>query len=192
MVPEVILAAMVLALLMGGRIDRLADAPIKRGWLLAVPVVTYAGSWLVRLQTDLPASSWVFGILHLASIGALLLLCVTNIRIPGAALIAVGLVLNAIAIATNGGFMPASPDAVAQVFGQDYLNEALNAPHVRSSFVDSSTNFGWLCDVIPKTIGLKFSRGVYSVGDMVMTLGIFISIIALSRVPKEARQRASA
>lgn len=191
MVPEVILAALVIAVLLGGKIDRLADAPIRHVWLIAIPVITYAGSWIVRLNLDLSASSPVFGTLHLASIGSLLALCLLNLRIPGVSLVVLGLVMNAIAISANGGFMPAAPDAVAHVFGQEYYNQAISAPHVRSSFIDASTRFWWLCDIIPKTIGFRLFHGVYSAGDMAMTLGIFISILALSRVPKSARQRAS-
>lgn len=192
MIPEVIIVALVVAWILGCRPDRLADAPVKHLWLVAVPVVGFAISWAGCWGRAIPDGSWLHGGLQLAGSGALILLAVLNRKIPGVALIGIGVALNAIAIATNGGFMPASKGALATVFGQDYLHRALVEPHFRGSFMGSDTRLWWLCDIFPKSVGVAFWRGVYSIGDLVMTLGIFIAIIAVSRKPARVRRGARA
>jgi len=192
LIPEVIIVALAVAWILGCRPDRLADAPVRHLWLVAVPVVGFAISWALCWGKLLPQGSWVYGGLHLTGSGALILLAVLNRKIPGVALIGIGVALNAIAIAANGGFMPASKGAVATVFGQDYLHRALGEPHFRGSFMNPDTRLWWLCDIIPKSIGPAFWRGVYSIGDLVMTVGIFIAIIAVSRKPARARRRGKA
>jgi len=190
MIPEVIIAALIVAWVLGGRPDRLADAPIKHVWLVGVPVLMYAISWAACRWTVIGQGSWVFGALQLAGLASLIFLCAINRKIPGAILIGIGVALNAIAIASNGGFMPASKDAVAAALGQDYLHRALSEEHFRGSFMTADTRLWWLCDIIPKSIGPTIWRGVYSIGDMVMSLGVFIGIVGLSHVPKLTRQGA--
>ncbi len=83
-----------------------------------------------------------------------------------------------------------SKDAVAAALGQDYLHRALSEEHFRRSFMTADTRLWWLCDIIPKSIGPAIWRGAYSIGDMVMSLGVFIGIVGLSHVPKLTRRGA--
>ncbi|MCL5104437.1 MAG: DUF5317 domain-containing protein [Armatimonadetes bacterium] len=183
MILEVMLAAIALGLLLGGKLHRLAEPPVRHIWVIYFPVVLMAAAWVIRQRTAVPSSSWIFGGLHMAGIITLVLACGLNQRIAGIKLIMAGLTLNAIAIAVNGGFMPVSRGAVASLFGKSFAEQALSGPHVRSIPIDAGTRMYWLCDIIPKGGFIKCFNGVYSVGDVLMSLGVFIAIIAIMRTP---------
>ena len=98
-------------------------------------------------------------------VGAILLtaaVAAMNWRIPGAALIAAGSLLNAMVIGVNGG-MPFDAAAAASAGASPLLNDALHHP------IGPGTILPWLTDVIP----LGLFRNVYSVGDFVIALGGF-------------------
>ena len=192
MILEVMLAAIALGLLLGGKLHRLAEPPIKHIWVIYFPVALMAAAWAIRLRTNVPSSSWVFGGLHLAGIITLLLVCGLNQRIAGVKLIMAGLTLNAIAIAVNGGFMPVSKAAIVSLFGKSFAEQTLAGPHVRSMPIDAGTRLSWLCDIIPKGGFIKCFNGVYSVGDVLMSLGAFIAIIAIMRTPLPRGKRTRA
>lgn len=183
MILEVMLVAIVIGLILGGKLYRLSEPPIKHIWVIFAPVALMAVAWVIRLRTGIPNSSWVFGGLHLSGIAMLLVACGLNQRIAGVKLIMAGLMLNAIAIAVNGGFMPVSKGAIASLFGTSFAEQTLSGPHVRSLPIDAGTRLWWLCDIIPKGGFIKCFNGVYSVGDVLMTLGVFLAIIAIMRTP---------
>ena len=153
MIPEVIIIALVVAWVLGGRPERLADAPIRHVWLVGVPVLMYVIALIASRWMLVPQGSWVFGALRLAGMAALIYLCAINRRVPGAVLIGIGVALNTIAIAANGGFMPASEHAIGVALGSDYLRHAHAQGHFRGSFMTADTRLWWLCDIIPKSIG---------------------------------------
>ncbi len=187
MIPELILFALLLGWVTGGKFTRLADAKIRYGWLIFAPLALYLVSWtppLVRLHW-FPASMNMLGRVVLVAVG------VANWRMPGAKLIVLGLALNLIALGANGGLMPASPDAIAAAFGSAYLKTAANATHVRGAIMDTSTELGFLCDIIAAKRPFVLVPAVYSVGDLVMSVGIFIAIIAIMRTPLPVEKQAA-
>lgn len=96
-----------------------------------------------------------------------------NRRLPGAMAIGAGLVLNLAVIAANGG-MPVSIDAarVAGVEPEAYLRSA-----VKHREMLPGTPLGLLGDVIP----IPFLRTVVSIGDVVLSAGIFRLVDSLVR-----------
>lgn len=179
MIPELMLIALLVGWITGGKFTRLADARIKLGWMIFLPVALYLVCWLPPLVK----LHWFAGAMNLIERLALITVGIANWRLPGVKLIVLGLVMNAVAIAANGGFMPANAGAIAAAFGDEYLKSAMTATHVRSAIMDTSTELGFLCDIIAAKRPLVYVPAVYSVGDLVMSTGIFITIIALMRTP---------
>ncbi|MCE5314903.1 MAG: DUF5317 family protein [Armatimonadota bacterium] len=179
MVPELILIAMLIGWISGGRLQRLGDARIRHWWLILVPVAVYAAGWIFYAYPSLGSLSRLAGPMHLAEKIALFVFVLANIRIPGARLVLVGMALNLLALSANGGIMPASPSAVAEVFGKGAV------PPLRSIIMDASSGFKFLCDIVPARRPFVLIPAVYSVGDLVMSLGIFIAIIGLMRTPSK-------
>lgn len=107
--------------------------------ILALPVAVHAGA--ILLTAGVAARNW---------------------RIPGAALIAAGSLLNAVVIGVNGG-MPFDAAAAASAGATPLPSDALHHP------IGPGTILPWLADVIP----LGLFRNVYSVGDFVIAAGGF-------------------
>jgi len=178
-VPELILIALLVGWISGGKFWRLAEAKIRHVWLIFVPLGLYLVSW----APPFVKSPLFLGISAVVEKIALIVVALYNLRLPGMKLILIGLLLNVIALSFNGGMMPASEGALIAAFGQEYLNQARNSVHVRSAIMDASTELGFLCDIIAAKRPFVLVPAVYSVGDLVMSIGIFICIIAIMRTP---------
>lgn len=184
MIPELIIVALLLGWALGGKFGRLADAPIKWIWLLAVPVVLYVAALCIsRTPAIAMKLSWFYGASHLAGKAVLLVFIYANRHIPGAKIVLVGMILNFIAISANGGMMPAKPSAVIAAWDHDFLVKMRNEVHTQSSIGGDNYNVKILCDFIPAVRPYFLIPGVYSIGDMFISLGIVIGIIALMRAP---------
>lgn len=165
---------------MGGKFSRLADAKIRLGWMIFLPLALYLICWLPPLLK----LTWFARITYVIERVALITVGIANWRLPGVKLIVVGLILNAIAIVANRGVMPADPHALAVAFGDEYLRHAMTATHVRSAIMDTSTELGFLCDIIAAKRPFVAIPAVYSIGDLVMSVGIFIAVISIMRTPQ--------
>ena len=100
-----------------------------------------------------------------------------NVRIPGVAFIAIGAGCNLAAIVANGGWMPADPAALAAIggLGQGYTNSIEVAdPALRP-----------LTDLFALPAWLPFAN-VFSVGDVLIGVGIAVTIALAMRGPRPA------
>ncbi|MHB9037118.1 MAG: DUF5317 family protein [Armatimonadota bacterium] len=178
MIPELILIALLVGWISGGKFDRLGDARIRLWWLILVPVTVYIAEWTLHTVPSLGDLSRLAGPFQLIEKFALFAFVLANIRLPGAKLILVGMILNLLALSTNGGVMPASAAAVAEVFGKGAV------PPSRSAIMNASCELGFLCDIIAARRPFVLVPAVYSIGDLVMSIGIFVAIIGLMRAPE--------
>lgn len=119
--------------------------------------------------------------LYVLSTTLVLMSLVVNLRLPGFWLIALGAFLNFAAIVANGGFMPASAEAVAALRGvaalptTDYTNSAL---------ATGSTTLAFLGDIFVLPRPLPFAN-VFSVGDLLIGIGgaWFVVVATGAHVP---------
>jgi hypothetical protein len=158
----------------GGRLSNIGRAHFR------CPALVFAGLSL-QIAAELVASfvNPAFrqgnrGIVVLAASYALLGAFVAlNRHVPGALAIGLGLLLNLVVIAANGG-MPVSLRAlrIAGIDPGDYLDSA-----VKHREMLPETPLGLLGDVIP----IPFLRAVVSAGDVVLALGIFRLVESLVR-----------
>src|SRR5215210_2665710 len=151
-----LLACILSVPLFGGRLFRLGALEFRHAWL---PVAALLAQ--VLIISVLPGGgSGPSEEIHLATYAALGVFLVLNRHLPGLLVIAVGGALNFAAIASNGGVMPADPDAVAAGgIAQDATEFANSAP------ADGAA-LGFLGDVF-HTPGAFPIHNVFSVGDLV-------------------------
>jgi hypothetical protein len=101
---------------------------------------------------------------------------VLNRRILGAQVVALGMVLNLVAILSNGGRMPATPAAM-EAAGLDFAVK-------HNSVAAAEPNVPWLVDrfAAPEWVPLT---NVFSVGDVVIAIGAFVLVFAATgaRIP---------
>lgn len=111
--------------------------------------------------------------LYVASTAAVLAALLRNWRIPGLPIIAIGAISNFVAIVANGGYMPASPEAMAA------LGKA--PPEGYSNSVLLTDPALWpLTDILALPRWLPFAN-VYSIGDVLIGIGTVWAIVALMR-----------
>lgn len=161
---------LILGALAGGRMDGLLAlgfrwAPLAVGGLV-VQIVLFS-AFGDRLAGDLGPAIYVLSTL------AVFLAVARNWRLTGMLVVAAGALSNLVAITANGGFMPAAREALELAgFGGpgDHTNSVvLDNPAVRP-----------LTDIYALPAGVPLAN-VFSVGDMLIGVGIVIVIVAAMR-----------
>lgn len=150
-----------------GKLSALGDLRLRRPWLAVAGILVQ-----IVIVSVLPEGSAVLHAgAHVVSYGLLGACAWANRRVPGVWLIALGGLLNFIVIVANGGVMPADPSLVveaAQRGGHGFVNSGVVAhPHL-----------SFLGDVIATPRSWPLAN-VYSVGDLVIVLGV---VVLLHRV----------
>lgn len=191
MIPEIILTALFLGWVLKGRFGRLADVKLKYVWMIYVPLGLYFAALAANHANVFPPQSFVFGLVHVVGLTALMVMALANRRIPGATIMFVGLAANAVAIVANGGFMPASKEAIVRAFGAGELESILGQSMFRHAIIDAGTRLKWLCDVVAAPRPFVLVPSVYSIGDILTSIGCLIAIVAIMRTPLPSEQAAA-
>jgi hypothetical protein len=175
----VFLACLLTVPLARGRLTELADLHLRRPWLAVAGI----GVQIVIISVIPAGTAGLHEAVHMASYVLLGAFAWSNRRVPGVPLVMLGGLLNFIAIAANGGVMPADPALalhVAREGGEGFVNSgALEHPHLL-----------FLGDVFatPESWPLY---NVYSVGDIMIVLGVFVLLHGVCRsrlVPRRWRR----
>ncbi|MEO7913638.1 MAG: DUF5317 domain-containing protein [Roseiflexaceae bacterium] len=165
----VIVLVIIVALLRGGSLRNFAAVQLRwlplviAGFILQLLIFTpFARSPLVAFAT-VP--------IYLLSMILLVIWVAANWRIPGMALIALGLLLNVIAISMNGGHMPVSPESARYAGTID--NYASEGALVANNSIATQDNvrFWLLTDIIAIPKQVPFAN-VISIGDVLLTIGV--------------------
>lgn len=163
--------SLVLAMVRGGRLDRLALLQIRwRGVILTgflIQVLVFSEFW--QAQSDLRA---ITQFAYILSLSLLLAALTANIRLPGLALITVGFCLNFIVIALNGGYMPSSESA-RTLGGLSHLEPGQITSN--SVGIGPNTHLAFLGDIFAIPRGFIFPN-VFSIGDVLIAVGAFYLI----------------
>ena len=173
-----VLLGLVLGFAAGGRPAGLASLRIHFGWLmiggLLVQIVLFSPFGAERVG-DLGPPIYVGSTLLVA--GAIL----ANLRITGMAIVGLGAISNLAAIIANGGYMPADPGAMAA------LGMAEPTTYSNSSVVPDPALWP-LTDIFAMPAWMPWSN-VFSIGDVIIVVGVVIVIAAAMRrhcVPEAA------
>lgn len=155
------LLAIVTVPLSGGDLRRFADIRLRRGWLIWLCLLVQLASGFAGTITP-GAGAW----LHVISFTPAGLFVWSNRHLPGAAILAAGGSLNLVAIASNGGVMPARPEAWERA-GLPLFTDADFA----NSMPTADAPLWFLGDVffIPEGIPLA---NVFSVGDVTLVIAV--------------------
>jgi Family of unknown function (DUF5317) len=119
--------------------------------------------------------------LYVASTGLVIAAVVHNRAIPGMLVVALGAACNLAAIVANGGYMPAGVGALSAL-GKVPANGFSNSAVLAHPALEPLT------DVFALPAGLPLAN-VFSVGDVIVGIGIGLVIVAAMRGPRDAQQR---
>lgn len=165
----VLALALAVSLVLGGRLAGFGQVHLRQAYLiplaLAVQILIFSSGWQARFGAGL-WSSLLYGL----SLALLLVAVWLNRRVPGMAVLGLGLCCNALVILANGGHMPASLAAlrIAGILPPDVSFGALQANN--SAVIGPGTALWFLGDVfaVPAAVPLA---NVFSIGDVLITLG---------------------
>lgn len=162
---------LVLGLLLGGRIGRLADIHFEWLWLaifaLMVQMVLFTEPFWTALGGFGPP-------IYVASTALVLVVVLRNLRaLPGLALVALGTVSNLAAIIANGGYMPVTAEALG-------IAEPTVTKYGGNSVLTADPMLAPLVDRFPLPEWLPFWN-VFSVGDVLISAGIVVVMVVVMR-----------
>ena len=165
----IIVLVIIVALLRGGALRNLAAVQLR--WLPLV-IASFALQLLIFTPfVRSPLVAFATVPIYVVSMTLLVIWVAANWRIPGMALIALGLVLNVIAITANGGHMPVSLESAryAGTIGNYTRAGALVANN--SIATQDNVRFWLLTDIIAIPKQIPFAN-VISIGDVLLTIGV--------------------
>jgi MFS family permease len=153
--------------LFGGEFGRLADLRLKMTWALFASLLIQ----IVIISVVPTGPKHVLAAAHVLSYLLAGLFVIANRHIPGWWVIALGGIMNLVAIGTNGGVMPTSAAA--------FHSAGLSPPSgvFLNSQVVSSPHLSFLGDIF--SVGSPI-HGVFSIGDLLLVGGSIIAIHLLS------------
>jgi hypothetical protein len=170
-----LVVGLVAGLLVGGRLEPLGETKFRWGWLalvaLAIQVVLFsplAGAGLGEAGR----------IVYIASTALVVLVVFLNRGLTGLPIVLVGALSNLAAIVANGGSMPASPSALAAVghsVGDGPTNSAIVTHPALEPLTDIFATPAWLP-----------LANIFSVGDVLIAIGVAVAIVAGMRSPERA------
>jgi hypothetical protein len=165
-----VLAGLVIGLVSGGSVARLGDLQFSWAPLIAVGMVVQLLLFSTNVGDALGAAA---PLVYVASNVAVLVAVWKNRSIPGLPLVLVGGAANLLAICANGGYMPVSSAALTA------LGRGAPDGYVNSRFVDGAV-LGPLTDQFAMPAWMPMAN-IFSVGDVLIGVGVAIAIVALMR-----------
>jgi hypothetical protein len=161
----------VVALLRGGSLRNIAAVQLR--WLPLVIVGFVLQLLIFTPFTRSPLIAFATVPIYVLSMILLVIWVAANWRIPGMALIAIGLALNVIAISVNGGHMPVSPESAR--YAGTIGNYTSAGAFVANNSIATQANvrFWLLTDIIAIPKQVPFAN-VISIGDVLLTIGVGI------------------
>jgi len=170
-----VLLAFLLGLIFKGNFKKLANFRLRFWGLVFVALLIQIVIFWDFLKLSL---EWL-AILYFLSLLLLLLFTLLNVKVPGMVIIILGVFLNLLVIAFNGGFMPADPQSyleAGRIESVKTLQDVGYLNNVKAAGNDTRLNFlgDWI--VLPQPF---FPNAVVSLGDLILLLGLFYLILRI-------------
>jgi hypothetical protein len=167
-----IIFAFIVGFLRKGNLKGLAELKLKGGLvfplLLILQIAVFTLQNRISLLADL--SGYIFILVYVVGLWFLYL----NRTHQGFMVIFIGVLLNFLVMAANGGRMPVSVEAAA-VLDPHYIDALRQGLYGKHIILDETTKLGFLADIIPLSPPYPRTQ-VISIGDVIMNIGIFFFI----------------
>lgn len=171
-----LVAGLALGFLFRGRVAGLLELDFRWSGLMLAGLVVQ-----VALFSDVVAErvGELGPPIYVASTLAVLVAVIRNIRIPGLLVVVAGAASNLAAIVANGGYMPASPSALAAI------GRAPATIYSNSAVVPDPALWP-LTDIFALPRWVPFTN-VFSIGDILIGLGVIVTIVVAMRRAADQR-----
>jgi hypothetical protein len=170
-----ILIAIITGLFRKGNFNGFAELRLRGGWIFPILLILQILIFIFQSKLDWVASASDYFFLGVYVIGLYFLWI--NRKQPGFYYILIGVFLNFLVMAINGGRMPVSLEA-ASVLDPSYAEVLQSGIYAKHQLLNSATHLGFLGDIIP--LSKPYPRNqVISIGDVIMNIGGFIFVLQL-------------
>jgi hypothetical protein len=163
-----VLIGVIAALILGGRPSGLAKLRLHWEWLmvggLVTQIVLFSGPVTEVIGPAGPP-------IYVGSTAVVITAVLRNWRVTGMAVVALGALCNLAAILANGGYMPASPEAMAA------LHKLAATNYYSNSALLAAPQLVPLTDIFALPAWLPFAN-VFSIGDLIIGIGVALVIVA--------------
>ncbi|MDR6724735.1 hypothetical protein J2W91_003203 [Paenibacillus amylolyticus] len=186
MVYDGIIIGLIIGLFRGGirnGLRQFSELKLRGGWIFPMLLLAQFAIFFVQGKWDWVASinGYLFALIYITGLAFLWL----NRNHTGFTLIWIGVFLNFVVMAVNGGRMPVSVEA-SSVLGPYYVDMLLQGGAIsKHHMMDASTHLAFLGDIIPLSSPYPRTQ-VISIGDVVMNIGIFLFIQSMM-VPRHRK-----
>lgn len=165
-----LLIGLLIGFLRGGRLSHLSRLHLR--WLWVVPVALVIQLLIFPLFSGEPLLPYATAPLHLVSYGILIVWLLVNLRLLSVGVLLLGAVCNLVAVAANGGYMPASITALERAGFQGAVDRLLQGEAVANVILMSSaTKANALGDWFYLPERIPFSTA-FSIGDVLIMVGL--------------------
>lgn len=178
----VIFISLAIAVMRGGRLVNLGDIELRAWWLLFLALGLQFGTGLLPNEESW---AWLGVTMVLVSYALIMVMVVLNRSKPGMGITALGVLMNFVVIAVNGG-MPVLAGAAEVASGF-----TVSTPDLSGSFkhvlLDETSHLTFFADVIPlRLVGIG---EVISLGDIFLALGLGVFLEHELRRPRRYFKR---
>lgn len=166
-----VLLALLIGLARGGKWQNLSTFKFKKTWLVILAMLLQL-TIFNPLWDKYVGAGLISNYLYVLSIVILVIFLLINVNISGLRILGLGIISNGAAIVANGGHMPSSLEALKRILPQETINQLQSGSAAYNVvLITDETKFSFLCDLfyIPNI-------NVYSVGDIFIALGAFMTI----------------
>ncbi|MDI6813148.1 MAG: DUF5317 domain-containing protein [Desulfitobacteriaceae bacterium] len=174
MLIETVILAFLLSFIFRGKITNISRLHFKGVGLVPLSLAMQGLVYWAAVQGISLGGPWVGPFLDTASYIILLGFALVNRSVAGMGFVALGILFNGLVVGLNQGLMPVEPVHLPEVTRQTLL-----AGQGTHGLLTSSTKLAFLADRF--YVGIpKWGKQLFSVGDLLLDLGVFILILAQS------------
>ncbi|TGE33852.1 DUF5317 domain-containing protein [Desulfosporosinus sp. Sb-LF] len=170
MLIETLILGAAFSLLRKGKLSRLSQLVLREFWLVPLALLIQSGVYWAAVRGAEIGLSWFSPVLDTVSYFLLLIFAVRNILLPGMHWLTLGILLNTLVIATNGGVMPVDP-----LFLPETSRHALLGGQGTHGLMTVATHLSFLADRFYLDI-LGLRKQVFSIGDLLIDIGSFLLV----------------
>jgi hypothetical protein len=160
---------------------------LRGGWVFPILLILQIFIFIFQSKLAWVASASDYFFLGVYVIGLYFLW--VNRQQPGFYYILIGVFLNFLVMAINGGRMPVSLEA-ASVLDPSYSEVLQSGIYAKHQLLNSATHLGFLGDIIPLSNPYPWHK-IISIGDVIMNIGGFIFVVQLMLSRKKTQPEPS-
>ena len=179
MLIETLLVAFFISVITGGEMSQLGKLVLREFWLVPLALLIQCGIYWTSVRGIGIGPTWLRPGLDTVSYFLLLFFTLRNNSLPGMPWITLGILLNTLVIALNGGVMPVEP-----AFLSEASRRALLVGQGTHGLIVSTTKLSFLADHFYLDI-LGHDKQLFSVGDSLIDIGSLLLVFMTTKHKQE-------